>query len=1008
MIGTIAGDIIGSPYVKSPLEDSTRIFFNPFESKSDVELSPGPRGKRAVMHSYEAHPTGISSLTSAVADWFLKTDGSRDALLGVLDARGMEGGASLGPVLAACIPVVRLSDSLDGAVRDASLLVAALRPASEAAGDMKAATDLVRAAWAVRSAPDMAGGLSAAKAVLEGEGYDLSRGSSEQSLFLRGTVQELAPGRLAPGEGKAVRDPELVFPAVYAVLKESSSWEEAVRRGVALGGDSSLSASLAGGIAAMKWDIPEQFSSRTLDYLSAEDRSLAASYGKAVTRSIERARGPKEDRNVVEDMFSVIRMEGMGSVYVIPEDREDMMAAVRALNRRLGRSEKRGEYSIISPEKLPSELGRLSAQLSGDGSPLDGTYIEHPRPEVRHLWLQDAQIRTAYTRTGEGVNGRKLPAASTRQETFNAFKALQAHAEAVRTELERRAGFSLAEVFADKATGAVMEYRDRLMDGEGWNESTSDIFNKVRNTLSSHVADMGYVELYEQVVGVCDGEPWMDGFVREMDALRDEVASLEGRHLHFASAFYPVVKGDSIEIREGDTLRARVHVDDDGRFQVDTNAKTGGVQTEGIDGVLATMNLISLPKPASPSDRPLSDVSKMDVVREALSFWCLDEGRIEDEKEREALEEDDAGKVYDEARAVRRKYRSNVEKAIDDMGLEMSVAVMPAGPVLTGKAKAAREERRAESEERYAGLDRQGALDSQAHKGSIFTIGHSNLKQEEFDALLKRHGIEVLVDVRSYPKSRFCPHFNKDTLSGHLEGNGVEYHYFPELGGHQFEGEGKERRELSYEECIAREEFQKGLRSVRECAKEGYRVALMCSEGDPMDCHRMVMLGRALAHPEIYDGRLKPMDVQHITRMGYTLDQGHFERKMMKDYGLSDSPAEDRSLASSADLGVSSKDVIGKMGEAETQTERRIGAAVALHAAVVAGEMKDVGTEATSPLKPASGGRSLDLAYEMRGKYLLEKGAANKAISLKRNMLSRQAKEDAAWAASYRRGGRRK
>ena len=229
---------------------------------------------------------------------------------------------------------------------------------------------------------------------------------------------------------------------------------------------------------------------------------------------------------------------------------------------------------------------------------------------------------------------------------------------------------------------------------------------------------------------------------------------------------------------------------------------------------------------------------------------------------------------------------------MDDLGLELGIAERPVGPVLTQKAVERREERRSESEERYAGLDRQGAIDSQAHKGSVFTIGHSNLSREEFDALLRRHGIEVLVDVRSYPRSKFCPHFNKESLRDHSEETGVEYHYFPELGGHRFVGEGKDRRELSYEECIAQKDFQKAMKDIRDCVKDGYRVALMCSENDPMDCHRMVMLGRALAHPEMYDRRLRPVDVQHITRTGYTLSQEHFERKLMKDYGLDRNPDE--------------------------------------------------------------------------------------------------------------------
>ena len=439
---------------------------------------------------------------------------------------------------------------------------------------------------------------------------------------------------------------------------------------------------------------------------------------------------------------------------------------------------------------------------------------------------------------------------------------------------------------------------------------------------------------------------------------------------------YPVVMNDSIEIRQGDTLRARVFVDDDGRFQVDGNAKTGGVHVEGIDGVLATMNIIrDLVITDENGRRRVADASvKMDRFREALDAFCLDEGRIEDDEERLALEEDDAGKVYDEARAVRKKYGSNVERAVGDMGLELAVAVAPAAPVLSVKAAEAREERRLESEELYSGLDRQGAVDSKAHQGSVFTVGHSNMKAEEFDALMKRHGIQVLVDIRSYTSSKYNPQFNKPVLDKRMAGMDVEYHHFPEFGGKQFVGEGDAKRQLSYEEIMKTDAFKKGMKDLRDCVKDGYRVALMCSEQDPMDCHRMVMMGRALAHPEVYGSKAKPMDVQHITRQGYTLSQEHFERKLMGTYGLSENPD----------------------------------AARAAQKAV----MPD-GASAGTPVVKADDptyGKRLAEAYRRRGEVLVE-GKGNKegkGISLKRNMMVRKAAAEAERDRSRKNGYRRK
>ena len=978
MIATIAGEIIGSPYVNNPRRDSTDIFFPLFTSSQKVEID----GVRARMRTYQAKPGDLSRDVAAVVSWMMRGDRTKEAWEEVAEDRGVDSRLKMGSVLASCVPVLRLSGGLDEALRSVSVLVSASRPAADRAKDMKVAMDFTRFASELQGNWPVA-----ARAILEGAGYDLSRNCSELAPFLAGTVVQLSPGRLAPGDGKIVRDPELLIPAVWAAVNESGSWEEAVRRGVALGGDSALAAALAGGVAELRWEVPGEIVGQAKDYLSAEDRELVQSYDRLLKAGEEEGR--ERRLGAEEGRFSVIRMEGAGPVYVIPEDRPDMEDAVRRVNRARGMSEARGDYAVIRPEQMQSELSRLSVQADASGKVLDGTYVEHPRPEVRHLWLQDGELRSATTRTGEAVDGGRLPAVSTRQKIRNDFEALKAYAGQVRTTLESRAGFSLVDVFSDRALGELMEYRDALMDGEGWNPDTKEIFDNVKDALSSHVSGLTVDECRDQVFSLCDN-PWMDGYKDRIDAVHDEVASMEERHLHFASAFYPVVGAETIEIRQGDTLRARVGIDDDGRFRVDTNAMTGGVHTEGIDGVLATMNLV----PAN---------ADMDAFRQALDAFCMDEGRIEDEEERVALEEDDAGKVYDEARAVRRKYASNVDRAIDDMGLELAVAVSPAAPVLTAKAAERREERRAESEERYAGLDRQGALDSQAHKGSVFTIGHSNLAQEEFDALLKRHGIEVLVDVRSYPRSKYCPHFDKDSLSGHLESSGVEYHYFPELGGHQFVGEGKDRRELSYDEVIATKEFQKGLKSVRDCAREGYRVALMCSENDPMDCHRMLMLGRALAHPEIYDGRLKPVDVQHITRTGYCLSQEHFERKLLDIYPPSLSL--DGDLRTNAE-GVRSGLFLQKLGDRVTTSAddlermkhaRLAGGApqaavdAAYDEAMAAAEKKAAGS-AVGREGPTKTEDPLQDAYRQRSAVVQEKGR-EKGVSLKRNMMSRQAGE---------------
>ena len=1076
MIGLIAGDVIGSPYRNNPRPDTASIFFPLFDSSARVEIV----GRGARTYTYEARQGVPAALAQAAAEWYLDSAPERgwDDVAGRwLDGRRPSGS----DFLAVCGPLLELSGGLDDALRHVGALTASMGLDGH---DRDVAADFTRVLDAVRSGRPVAD----VDALLAGMGYDVARNCSELRPFVTGMVVQEAPGRLGMGNGKVVRDPAQVVPAAWAAVRESASYEEAVRRAVAVGGDSSLTASLAGAIAEMRWSVPEEIASRALDYGPSGGRALAARFER-----FRNGRG-REELQEGEDpgRFQVIRVAGMGPVYVIPEDRQDIEDAVRRMNNARGLAISRGDYSVIRPDALDAEVERLSAQLDWSGKPLDGTYAEHPRPEVRTLWLQDGEVRTAYTRGGAGINGGKLQSKSVREATLVAFNALKAHAEEVRTELERRAGWDpsegkglpdfkaflkdrlrdnpeyaraleaertlLPEISAlpgwDPVKGAVdvVAAEDFLRHsvgraygmtyGEAVSSRIQEEMNGINGTLHkeylsrlqaklvlltnrtgdlppkemrSHKEEIRMVKddmamvssfnydpevrfaslckekygveygalvektrreceegvrapfaatldddykayvykadnlnlRYQEAKGNVDTlEMYFSG--SEMLRLEAEYgnlgASLSGSHLHFASAFYPVVLADSIEIRQGDILRARVRVDGDGKFGVDTDAHTGGVHTEGLDGVLATMNIVSIPKPGKPGERPLSAESQMEIVGKALDAWCLDFGRIEDEKERKALEYDDSGEVYDESSAIRRMYKSNVERAQEDMAAFTGVAVMPAGPVLSEKAEAKRSERHAEGVLRYAEsgvATRQEAVDSQAHKGSVFTVGHSNLTQEEFDYLLRRHGIEVLVDVRSFPKSKLCPHFDKAELKGHLEGNDIEYHHFTSLGGHRYAGEGEDRRQLSYEEILATKDFREDLMRVRRCAANGYRVALMCSENDPMDCHRMVLLGRALAHPEIYDRRLKPVDVQHITRGGYVLGQDYFERKMMRDY------------------------------------------------------FPDVGGQGTLALDFSGGKDLLQEAYRKRGEALLDKGR-DKGISLTRNKFAKDMKASSA------------
>ncbi|MBR0797675.1 DUF488 domain-containing protein [Bradyrhizobium jicamae] len=140
----------------------------------------------------------------------------------------------------------------------------------------------------------------------------------------------------------------------------------------------------------------------------------------------------------------------------------------------------------------------------------------------------------------------------------------------------------------------------------------------------------------------------------------------------------------------------------------------------------------------------------------------------------------------------------------------------------------------------------------------FFTIGHSNRGLEDFVALLAGPGIERVVDIRTVPKSRANPQFNKDTLPDALAAFGVSYEHMADLGGLR----GKARSLPAsvnafwtnesfhnYADYALSAQFHAGLRHLRE---EGHarRCAIMCSEAVWWRCHRRIVADYLIASGE--------------------------------------------------------------------------------------------------------------------------------------------------------------
>lgn len=167
----------------------------------------------------------------------------------------------------------------------------------------------------------------------------------------------------------------------------------------------------------------------------------------------------------------------------------------------------------------------------------------------------------------------------------------------------------------------------------------------------------------------------------------------------------------------------------------------------------------------------------------------------------------------------------------------------------------------------------QDVRDGEPVKSLVFTIGHSSHSAEKFVSLLKMHGIEMVVDVRSHPYSRHAPHFKARVLEASLSENGIGYLFLGgELGGRPESREFYDARgRVDYGLLSRSPTFREGV-SKLEAEIESHMVALLCSEENPARCHRRLLVGRSLEE--------RGITVRHIRGDGsiqseHDVDGGH-------------------------------------------------------------------------------------------------------------------------------------
>jgi len=164
------------------------------------------------------------------------------------------------------------------------------------------------------------------------------------------------------------------------------------------------------------------------------------------------------------------------------------------------------------------------------------------------------------------------------------------------------------------------------------------------------------------------------------------------------------------------------------------------------------------------------------------------------------------------------------------------------------------------------------------YSSQVFTIGHSNHSIELLLNLLQKHNINCLIDVRSVPASSYNPQFNKDYLKGFLLQNNIQYmHFGDEFGArHNDENYLDDEGIVDFDKFRESYLFQNGIERLEQGLEKGFSIVLMCSEGDPLECHRFSMISVYLEKINIA--------VNHIMKDGSIKLNNILEKELLKKY----------------------------------------------------------------------------------------------------------------------------
>ena len=434
MLGAVAGDIIASPYERMNAQDS------------EFEMFAGVRGRHGG-EDVMFHPkvTDATVMTLAVARWIATDpDHRKGTFISCLqEAYDRYPGCGFSPTMS----IWCRSEYFKPFNRDTNDPVARVSPIALSVSDLKDAIDLARmSAEFTHSHPDSIKGAEAlTEAIWQAwhgrskddirfamescYGIDFSLPEADLKTILKGAQKEDVMINGEPsGEfyyrptGKTDYSTMNTLTAALRCFMEGNGFEDVVRRAVAMGGDSPTITSMAGAVAhAFYRDIPEEIVKQCNKNMESDLRNTMVSYERSLTR--KPAEEPvRKVEHTNELAFHIIKKPDGDRIFVADQHRKELIAALKG---RFG-----NDITIIRPEKLQQTYRDLCKQEK------DGTYVEQKRPEVRTIYFQDGEFKTAVTMTGD-----TLPDKETRIAARQAFCELVDYVKQVKEELYDQVGY---------------------------------------------------------------------------------------------------------------------------------------------------------------------------------------------------------------------------------------------------------------------------------------------------------------------------------------------------------------------------------------------------------------------------------------------------------------------------------------------------------------------------------------------------------------------------------------